>query len=266
MKIKKIIYHKIISPYNLIGIDVIKFVRFIKGLKLYYREFKELKKQLGPEFPFGKAYPILDERTEAGGIMKGHYFHQDLLVAQRIFVNKPERHIDVGSRVDGFVAHVAAFRQIEIFDIRDVESSIDNIRFSRADLMQLDQSLIESCDSISTLHAIEHFGLGRYGDPIDADGHLKAVANLSKMLKPGGKFYFSTPIGPQRIEFNAHRVFSVAYLLEMLESNGLSLDYFSYVDDKGDLFKNVDLTPERINNNSGVSYGCGIFELTKTKS
>lgn len=262
---KKFIYYQIILRFKLIGIDLIKSGRFFKGLGFYYSDRRKLKKQLGPEFPFGKAYPILDERKEVGGTMKGHYFHQDLLVAQRVFENNPERHIDVGSRVDGFVAHVAAFRQIEIFDIRDIENSTKNIKFSRADLMQLDESLIESCDSISTLHAIEHFGLGRYGDPIDANGHLKAIANLSKMLKPGGKLYFSTPIGPQRIEFNAHRVFSIAYLLETLESNGLSLDYFSYVDDLGDLFKEVELTPELINTNCEVNYGCGIFELSKVK-
>ena len=30
-----------------------------------------------------------------------------------IFGENPPRHIDIGSRVDGFVAHVAAFRKIE---------------------------------------------------------------------------------------------------------------------------------------------------------
>jgi hypothetical protein len=31
------------------------------------------------------------------------------------------------------------------------------------------------CDSLSCLHALEHFGLGRYGDPIDPRGHEKGI-------------------------------------------------------------------------------------------
>jgi len=40
----------------------------------------------------------------------GHYFHQDLLVAGKIFKNNPIKHVDIGSRMDGFIAHVASFR------------------------------------------------------------------------------------------------------------------------------------------------------------
>ena len=65
-----------------------------------------------PEFPAGRAFPCLRDRYEAGGVASGHYFHQDLLVAQWLNAANPQRHIDVGSRVDGFVAHVAAFREI----------------------------------------------------------------------------------------------------------------------------------------------------------
>ena len=54
-------------------------------------------------------YPIINEFNDNSGTAKGHYFHQDLLVAQYIFKNKPKKHVDVGSRVDGFVAHVASF-------------------------------------------------------------------------------------------------------------------------------------------------------------
>ena len=68
-------------------------------------------------------------------------------------------------------------------------------------------------DSLSCLHTIEHFGLGRYGDPIDPAGYLKGLAQLKSMVAPGGMLYLSTPIGPQRIEFNAHRIFSPATVI-----------------------------------------------------
>ena len=54
------------------------------------------------DFEFGKAHPCLEDRKSAGGSARGHYFHQDLLVAQKIFEAKPERHLDVGSRIDGW--------------------------------------------------------------------------------------------------------------------------------------------------------------------
>ena len=81
---------------------------------------KELKRQQGSDttFVFGKQKLILNERFEESGIMSGHYFHQDLYVARKIFLQNPGKHVDIGSRTDGFVAHVAAFREIEIFDIR----------------------------------------------------------------------------------------------------------------------------------------------------
>jgi SAM-dependent methyltransferase len=135
--------------------------------------------------------------------MRGHYFHQDLLIAREIYKNNPVKHIDIGSRIDGFVAHVAVFREIEIFDIRLQENNVKNIIYRQADLMRIQDEMIEYCDSVSSLHAIEHFGISRYGDPIDAKGHIKAIGNIFKILKPGGKFYFSVPIGKQRIEFNA---------------------------------------------------------------
>jgi SAM-dependent methyltransferase len=194
--------------------------------------------------------------------MSGHYFHQDLLVAQRIFANNPQKHLDIGSRTDGFVAHVASFRHIEIIDIRPVVSQVNNISFRQADLMQLPQDLMEYCDSISALHAIEHFGLGRYNDPIDYTGHLKALENIYRILKPGGKFYFSTPMGPQRIEFNAHRVFSLNYLIDLFDKR-YKIDRFSYVNDAGELFENVEFNKLKVNRNYDCDYGCAIFEMTK---
>ena len=210
----------------------------------------------------GKTYPCLDEKNEQSGTAAGHYFHQDLLVAQKIFHNRPERHADVGSRIDGFVAHVASFREIEVFDVRPLEIDIPNIKFRQANFMEKDFDLLDCFPSISCLHAIEHFGLGRYGDKIDFEGHLKGLDNIYGMLQKGGKFYFSVPIGPQRIEFNAHRIFSMRYLIDLIEPK-YKIDSFSYVNDDGNLVKDAALHEKDIRNNYFCDYGCGIFELTK---
>ncbi len=211
----------------------------------------------------GTPCPCLADRFVESGSAKGHYFHQDLLIARRIFLNAPDIHVDVGSRVDGFVAHVASYRKIKVIDIRPLSQGIPNIEFIQADLMQDPRAdLVGFCDSLSCLHTIEHFGLGRYGDPIDYDGYLKGLESLIKMLKPGGRLYFSVPIGLQRIEFNAHRVFSVTYLMELFAER-LQLTQFSFVDDAGDLHENVPLTPAAAADSFGCHYGCGIFELIK---
>jgi hypothetical protein len=99
----------IIFLFNIFGFDIIKFIYSLKGLWSYLKDYFTLKKQMkdSNEFYFGKFFPILNEKFTDSGVMKGHYFHQDLLIARGIYENKPHRHIDIGSRIDGFVAHVA---------------------------------------------------------------------------------------------------------------------------------------------------------------
>ncbi len=235
----------------------------LAGFYLDYLRLKQQARASELDLSFGKFYPCLDERETDSGSASGHYFHQDLLVATRIFHNNPQRHVDIGSRIDGVVAHVAVFREIEVFDVRPMTTSIPNIIFRQADFMHNDLNLKNYCDSASSLHAIEHFGLGRYGENLDYNGHLKGLHNIYEMLQEGGKFYFSVPIGKPRIEFNAHRVFAVKYLIEMLQEK-YRIDSFSYVNDDGKLFRDIPLIPEDFENSYGCKYGCGIFELTKT--
>jgi len=249
---------------NLFGLNIKALIRSVLSLPWFFSCWAKFKRQgKAKSFSYGKFYPCLADRFDSGGTTKGHYFHQDLLVARRIFMNAPQIHYDVGSRVDGFVAHVASFRKIHVLDIRPLHSKTENIVFEQQDFMApLKDSFKECTDSLSCLHALEHFGLGRYGDPIDYDGYLKGLENLYLMLKPGGGLYFSVPIGKQRIEFNAHRVFSVKYLLELFNDK-YHIEHFSFVDDNGDLYENAKLAESNIVNNFGCNYGCGIFEMRK---
>jgi len=254
------IYYKLIHY----GFDARQFFSSIKTPTWFYRDLQNLKIQKDQDttFEISKLYPIYNDRHAQGGVMNGAYFHQDLYVARKIFESNPINHLDIGSRTDGFIAHVASFRKIEIIDIRDINSKVKNINFRKADLMQLPEDLVDSFNSISSLNVIEHFGLGRYNDPIDYWGYLKAIHNITKILKHGGIFYFSVPIGHQRIEFNAHRIFSVDYLLSLF-SKEYNLLSFSYIDDLGDFYEEVTLTDYDIKNNFDCTFGCGIFILEK---
>jgi hypothetical protein len=237
---------------------------YLKGMPAFVKDYREIRRQAGQttDFPFGKPYPCLMDRDQESGTLAEHYFYQDLYVARKVFQNSPVRHVDIGSRIDGFVSHVASFREIEVLDVRDLHPTIPGIRFTRVDLTAQDFSLVDYCDSLSCLHALEHFGLGRYGDPVDYNGHLIGWENMNRMLKKGGKFYLSVPIGEQRIEFNAHRVFSVAYLLGLMRDR-YTIDSFAYINDSQAFLDGVTLDEASIRNNFGCRYGCGIFELTK---
>lgn len=205
---------------------------------------------------------VLDRDQEAGA-MRGAYFHQDLHVAQRIFLAGPRRHVDVGSRIDGFVAHVASFRPIEIVDIRPATGKVPNISVRQADLSDTERVPEAICDSLSCLHALEHFGLGRYGDPIDPRGHERGLESLIRMLEPGGTLYLSVPVGRQEVLFNCHRRFRASTVVG-LAGRRLVLRRLDLIDDRGDMHHDVPLG--RIDEDPELGCkreGCGIFEFTK---
>lgn len=233
-----------------------------KSLLMDLKQIKQQAQNSDLQFPITKLYPCYHDKEDNAGDFLLHYFFQDLYVAQRIFKNNPLKHVDIGSRVDGFVAHVATFREIEVLDIRPLKLNIPNIKFKQMDLMDDKNLHAEYTDSISCLHALEHFGLGRYGDPIHFEGFITGFNNITKMLKPNGVFYFSVPMGPQRIEFHAHRVFSLEFLIELV-SKSYSINKYSYVDDSNVLHQDVEITDDLINSNCNCYFGCAIFELSK---
>jgi len=242
-----------INAYQL-GLVPINPTRIVK-LPRYIRERRAFLKAGGF---VSHNYPIVSEYGKSAGTARGHYFHQDLLVAQFIFQANPNRHIDIGSRIDGFVAHVATFRTIEVFDIRELsDTNHPNIVFRQANLMLgVDRDIT---DSISCLHTIEHFGLGRYGDPIDPKGYIVGFNKLLEMLRSSGVLYISFPIGMNNeVHFNAHRVFHPRDIFSWA-SNRLELLRFDYVDDFGDLHKNYDI----LNNELEITHGCGIYTFRK---
>ncbi|MDQ8205604.1 DUF268 domain-containing protein [Pelagicoccus sp. SDUM812003] len=260
-KILKKLY-RILSEF---GIEPIKFIRSTRSLPWYLRDYFKIRSQSKSQpvkIRFTFPYPKLRDKDTESGTTRSHYFHQDLLVAQYIFSEAPKRHIDIGSRIDGFVSNVASFRKIEVLDIRPTKQSIPNITFIQSDLMRPNHALKDSTDSISCLHAIEHFGLGRYGDPIDIDGTKKGLSNILELLKANGTLYLSLPIGSERIEFNAHRVFNAITPIKLLEGK-CTLTSFSYVNDQGDLIKPENPNTVDFEMSFGCEYGCGIYTFTK---
>ena len=251
-----------------VGVDPRKTLAWLRGQGAYRLNRRDFETQVpasvtGRQFAWGTRFPCYGDRQASAGETSGHYFHQDLLVAQEVFQRKPKRHIDVGSSVYGFVSHVATFRPIEVVDIRPLHSGVANISFVQADLMESRDTAGLSADSVSCLHALEHLGLGRYGDPVSVDGWLHGLHNLCRMTEPGGSLFVSVPISQRpRIEFDAHRVFQPKQITNALPQE-MSVERFAYVDDDGALHRDVEWLDDRVADGLSLDYGCGIWFLRK---
>ncbi len=225
------------------------------------RKFMEQLSKIGDDSKI-YYYPILTGKNAKSGYLPKQYFIQDLYVASKIFKRCPNKHVDVGSRIDGFVAHVASFRSLEVFDIRPQNCIIENVTFLQADISIPSLQYYNYCDSLSCLHTLEHIGLGRYGDTVDVNGHVSALENLANYLQKNGILYLSAPIGKPRIEFNAHRIFSVSYLISLI-SKYFDILQFNYINDDEVFHEGVSLEDPDLKNNFGCCDGLAIFELSK---
>jgi hypothetical protein len=241
------------------GVEPKRTLGNLQELSVFARDLVRYKRQ--NHLPAFKAalrhlYPILDDRKRQAGETQGHYFHQDLWAARKIFARQPETHVDIGSRIDGFIAHLLVFMPVTLVDIRPIEDPITGLNFVCDDATTLTRFPDGSLASLSSLHAAEHFGLGRYGDPIDPLACFRFMGALARVLEPGGRLYFSVPVGRERVEFNAHRVFAIETVLDAFKA--LELCSFSIVGDDGLLRENVD--PASV---AQSEFACGLFEFTK---
>lgn len=73
-----------------------------------------------------------------------------------------------------------------------------------------------SFDALLSISSFEHDGLGRYGDPIQPDGDLRAIDEAKKMLRPGGVLFLAVPVGKDLLVWNAHRVYGEIRLKQLL--------------------------------------------------
>lgn len=242
-----------------LGIDPIVALRALQGLPRFVRDYFRFRAGYSGRL---ELLPCLHDWYEEGGATKLEYFWQDLLVARAIFEARPEKHVDIGSRVDGFVAHVASFREIEVFDVRPITAQVPGVTFRRADLMQPADGMTGYCDSLSCLHALEHFGLGRYGDPIDPKGFERGLANMAALLRKGGAFYLSVPIGAERVEFNGQRVLDPRAIIDLAMTNALELREFKVIRQGGKV-EALAVDDPQFSDLANQRYALGMFTFTK---
>ncbi len=196
--------------------------------------------------------PYMDDRNGAAGYDR-HYFLHTAWAARVLAETRPSRHVDVSSQ-HLFVAAVSAFVPMESFEFHPLPVEMEGLKVGKADLCRLpfeDRSVA----SLSCMHAVEHVGLGRYGDPLDPDGDLKAMKELQRVLAPGGQLLFVVPVGRPRVVFNAHRIYAYEHIREGCD--GLKLCEFALIPDnpmQGHLLRHAD--PALV---AQQEYACGCF-------
>ena len=204
-------------------------------------------------------YPCLTDRYQKAG-SEGQYFWQDLWAARLIAENRPSEHYDIGSRIDGFIAHLSCFMEnIHLIDVRPFDMNIPGVDFRQTDATEMGGVEDASVDSISALCSLEHFGLGRYGDPIQPDACFRAMKNIERVLRPGGHAYISVPIGYEHLEFNAQRIFYAKTIRDTFSECDL-IEYSTT--DGTNIEKKVDINKyNHEKNNMGGRFG--LFHFVK---
>ena len=186
-------------------------------LQNFKRDFEKYNLLANPDQIAQKEflYPCLYDNTELTNI-EPVYFYQDAWAFERILLEKPINHIDVGSN-NKFVAFLSKITNLSMVDLRPLSLAMSSIKFIKGDILNLPFEN-ESIDSLSSLCVIEHIGLGRYGDDLDPNGSEKAFKEITRVMKKGGHLYVSVPVSNRNIiHFNAGRIFDVETLLESIK-------------------------------------------------
>jgi SAM-dependent methyltransferase len=210
---------------------------------------------VGESVAWHDAHPCLSDRVTRTPF-DPHYFYQGAWLARRLSITKPLCHVDVGSSV-AMVSVLSAGVPMIFLDYRPLAVKLSGLRPVAGNVTHLPFAS-NSLTSLSSLHVIEHVGLGRYGDPLEPEGSRRAAGELERVLQPGGRLFLSVPVGRERVCFNAHRVHAPGTIQSYVP--GLRLESFSLIDDAGRFTEHTPLeAAERL------EYGCGLFEFVKAR-
>lgn len=194
-------------------------------------------------------WPCLNDATATTGFC-AYYRYHPACAACRILGIKPEKYIDIGSKLN-LVTMLSAFLPVEFYDYRPADIFPSGLLFCHADLISLPFES-NSIKSLSCMRVIEYIGLERYGDPFDPPDDLKVMSELIHVLTPGGHLYFFVPLGEiARIQYAAHKLDTYEHVLSTFTA--LSLEDFAFITNKGQFIERANT---RVVVGSKHEYGC----------
>jgi SAM-dependent methyltransferase len=209
------------GPRKLVGL--VRFLKDFSKIRRFESEAREFESKGGI---IDRISIHLNEDDEFAGNASGQYFWQDLIVAQWVLTQDKEEIVDIGSRVDGYVSNIASSRKLSVIDIRPMHPNIPNVHFIQGDILNIQSET--TFDIVTSLHTIEHIGLGRYGDPIDPLGHERAFAALAGLVSRGGNLVVSFPISIKtEVEFNGQR--KIGFKVPLFWANGCGLELIQFL-------------------------------------
>lgn len=239
------------------AVYLISYIRYI----VEYRNFKKQAEEETRRFPllWKDRYPILSDKTATTDFDR-HYIYHTAWAARILAEFRPICHVDISSALQ-FSTIVSAFIPVDFYDYRPADIELNNFTAGHVDLQALPFPT-DSITSLSCMHVVEHVGLGRYGDPLDPAGDLKAIVELKRVLAVDGTLLFVVPIGKARVMFNAHRVYSFGQILEYFSD--LALEEFTLIPDNPVCGGLIRYSSQELAD--AQSYGCGCFRFKKNAS
>lgn len=240
-KIIKKIIRILLSPFVLLD--------YLKFSKINDKRFS---------IKFSDFHPQIKDKTFTTGFDR-HYVYQTSWAIRVVKEINPSFHVDISS-ILYFSGALSAFIPVKIYDYRPANFALPDLESNRGDLHHL-PFRDSSIHSISCMHTIEHIGLGRYGEPMDAEGDIKAINELKRVTASGGNILIVVPMGKPKIEFNAHRIYSYEQIISYVIDENFILKEFAFIpefDSEGPLQRNAD--PSRVAN---ADYACGCFWFQK---
>lgn len=202
------------------------------------------------------SFPCMNDSTSVT-TFDTHYIYHPAWAARIVKELNPTFHTDISSTLH-FCSILSAYIPVKFYDYRPAKLNLSGLNSESADLTQL-HFPDNSVQSLSCMHTIEHIGLGRYGDPVDYDGDIKAANELKRVLAKNGTLLIVVPVGKPKIMFNAHRIYGYSQIIELF--SGLKLEEFTLIPDNaletGIInFASIELADKQ-------NYGCGCFRFKK---